>query len=128
MLMAVAAALGVSVGASGWLGRSAERRDEAPGIYHYRFERTTRGSIMQAVDQEIAFHQERANRDPRGGLDLAALAPVRGAARMRRKVRTAASLSMLRLLSVLASAFPYDAVLRLFPSTPLCRSSTTACY
>ncbi|MGH2376811.1 MAG: tetratricopeptide repeat protein [bacterium] len=41
--------------------------------YRYRFERATRGSVTRALEQEIAFYQERVARDPRGGLDLASL-------------------------------------------------------
>lgn len=42
--------------------------------YRYRFERAPRGAVLQALESEIAFYQERLSRDPRGGLDLAALA------------------------------------------------------
>jgi tetratricopeptide (TPR) repeat protein len=42
--------------------------------YRYRFERTERGAVRRALEDEIAFYQKRLTRDPRGGLDLAALA------------------------------------------------------
>ena len=52
-------------------------RGEATGVgieaYRYRFERATRGSVTRALEQEIAFYQERVARDPQGGLDLALL-------------------------------------------------------
>jgi tetratricopeptide (TPR) repeat protein len=41
--------------------------------YRYRFPRAERGSVRRALEQEIAFYQERLARDPAGGLDLAAL-------------------------------------------------------
>ncbi len=47
----------------------------AAGIeaYRYRFERSTRGSVTRALENEIAFYQERISGDPQGGLDLALL-------------------------------------------------------
>lgn len=51
--------------------RQATRGGAEP--YRYRFERATRGSVTRALEQEIAFYQERVARDPRGGLDLASL-------------------------------------------------------
>lgn len=42
--------------------------------YRYRFERTESGAVRRALEDEIAFYQERLTRDPRSGLDLAALA------------------------------------------------------
>ncbi|MGQ0548212.1 MAG: tetratricopeptide repeat protein [Armatimonadota bacterium] len=41
--------------------------------YRYRFERATRGSVTRALEQEIAFYQERIARDPQSGLNLALL-------------------------------------------------------
>lgn len=55
---------------SGWAG--GERGGIDP--YRYRFERAPRGAVRQAVQNEIAFYQERLGRDPQSGLDLAALA------------------------------------------------------
>jgi len=48
-------------------------RDGA-SAYRYRFERSTRGTIIRDLQAEIAFYQERIARDPQGGLDLASLA------------------------------------------------------
>ncbi|MGQ0569534.1 MAG: hypothetical protein ACT4P5_08405, partial [Armatimonadota bacterium] len=45
-----------------------------PDEYRYRFQRASRGSVTRALEQEIAFYQERVRRDPQGGLDLASLA------------------------------------------------------
>lgn len=48
---------------------------ETAGIdaYRYRFERASRGSVTRALENEIAFYQERIGRDSQGGLDLASL-------------------------------------------------------
>lgn len=50
------------------------RSDAANSVYRYRFERTSPGTITEALEQEIAFYQGRISRDPGGGLDLATLA------------------------------------------------------
>ncbi len=42
--------------------------------YRYRFERAARGSVRRALENEIAFYQERLKVDPQGGLDRAFLA------------------------------------------------------
>ncbi len=42
--------------------------------YRYRFQRTARGSVRRALENEIGFYQERLRADPRGGLDRAFLA------------------------------------------------------
>src|SRR5437016_11857426 len=42
--------------------------------YHYRFERTPRGAVKQALQREIEFYQARLTYDPNSGLNLAALA------------------------------------------------------
>lgn len=56
-----------------WIGR-AGGRTTALEAYRYRFERAPRGAVRQALESEIAFYQARISHDPRGGLDLAALA------------------------------------------------------
>ncbi len=43
-------------------------------VYRYRFERPPRGTVKRAIENEIAFYQERIRLDPNGGLNLAALA------------------------------------------------------
>src|SRR5256712_8143953 len=46
-----------------------------PGTaYHYRFERSPRGAVKQALQREIEFYQARLTYDPNSGLNLAALA------------------------------------------------------
>src|SRR5439155_1426865 len=42
--------------------------------YHYRFARTPRGAVKQALQGEIEFYQARLTYDPNSGLNLAALA------------------------------------------------------
>lgn len=42
--------------------------------YRYRFQRGTRGTVKRALENEIAFYQERLRVDPQGGLDRAFLA------------------------------------------------------
>src|SRR3989454_2953908 len=42
--------------------------------YHYRFERSPRGAVTQALQREIEFYQARLTYDPNSGLNLAALA------------------------------------------------------
>jgi len=42
--------------------------------YHYRFARTPRGAVKQALQREIEFYQARLTYDPNSGLNLAALA------------------------------------------------------
>src|SRR3989454_2010857 len=41
--------------------------------YHYRFERSPRGAVKQALQREIEFYQARLTYDPNSGLNLAAL-------------------------------------------------------
>lgn len=55
-----------------WTDRAGEQASAE--TYRYRFERAPRGAVRQALEAEIAFYQERLSRDPRSGLDLAALA------------------------------------------------------
>jgi tetratricopeptide (TPR) repeat protein len=43
------------------------------GQFRYRFERPARGSVRQALEEEIAFYQTRIAQTPGRGLDLAAL-------------------------------------------------------
>lgn len=73
---AAAAALVIVSLASGLGFRAATAGRSARGesTFRYRFERTDRGSVTRALEQEIAFYQQRIRRDPEGGLDLAALA------------------------------------------------------
>lgn len=52
---------------------SGSRAVQGSRLYRYPFERATRGSVTRTVEQEIAFYQARARRDPAGGLDRAAL-------------------------------------------------------
>src|SRR3989442_9497560 len=42
--------------------------------YHYRFQRTPRGAVKQALQREIEFYQDRLTYDPNSGLNLTALA------------------------------------------------------
>jgi tetratricopeptide (TPR) repeat protein len=45
----------------------------ATSLYRYPYERPAKGAVLAALQEEIAFYQDRAARDPAGGLDLAAL-------------------------------------------------------
>ncbi len=53
---------------------NATKETALEGVYRYRFERPAVGMVMRALEDEIAFYQTRIQRDPKGGLDLAALA------------------------------------------------------
>lgn len=63
----------LTVTAVGPLGAAYLGRQDT-GLYRYRFERPERGSVRRTLQDEIAFYQARINRNPDGGLDLAALA------------------------------------------------------
>lgn len=49
---------------------------ELDSPYRYRFSRSSSDNVTQALEQEIAFYQERIRRSPEDGLDRASLASV----------------------------------------------------
>ncbi|MBI4280038.1 MAG: tetratricopeptide repeat protein [Armatimonadetes bacterium] len=58
-----------------WRGRTGgQAHSELDASHRYRFQRAARGSVVRALEAEMAFYQERVRRNPTGGLDLAALA------------------------------------------------------
>lgn len=71
LLLGAALLVGVAAGVHLWRSGSNGR---GPGpAYRYRFQRPPRGSVIQDLQREIAFYQERIQADPHDGLDLAGL-------------------------------------------------------
>ncbi len=70
-LLAVCTAAGFLLAAWFLARHSADARMVSP--YRYRYERPAKGAVRGALQQEIAFYQDRIARNPSGGLDLAAL-------------------------------------------------------
>src|SRR3989449_6713606 len=70
LLGAIGAGASLVLGILFWSHAAATPRS----AYHYRFERTPRGAVKQALQGEIEFYQARLTYDPNSGLNLAALA------------------------------------------------------
>ncbi|HLE78145.1 MAG TPA: tetratricopeptide repeat protein [bacterium] len=62
-------ALIVTAGVGVWSATADGRASQ----FRYRYERPAKGAVLAALQQEIAFYQDRIARNPAGGLDLAAL-------------------------------------------------------
>src|SRR5439155_1531012 len=70
LLGAIGAGASLVLGILYWSHAAATPRS----AYHYRFERTPRGAVKQALQGEIEFYQARLTYDPNSGLNLAAVA------------------------------------------------------
>ncbi len=57
-----------------WRAWTGEGGSGIASAYPYRFQRSARGTVIRALESEITFLQERIQRNPDRGLDLAALA------------------------------------------------------